>query len=60
MPLSMQEEEYDQAVHYYKLALELQPNDGYLYASWVMPITNWGRGRGYCPVYQATEISQRC
>ncbi len=29
----MQEEEYDQAVHYYKLALELQPNDGYLYAS---------------------------
>lgn len=29
----MEEENYEEAVHYYKLAIEEQPNDGYLYAS---------------------------
>lgn len=29
----MQEENYEDAIHYYKLAIEQQPNDGYLHAS---------------------------
>ncbi|HBG00432.1 MAG TPA: hypothetical protein DDW87_02495 [Firmicutes bacterium] len=29
----MQEEQFEEAVHYYTLAIEQQPNDGYLYAS---------------------------
>lgn len=29
----MQAEKFEDAVHYYKLAIEQQPNDGYLYAS---------------------------
>lgn len=29
----VQEENYEDAIHYYKLAIEEQPNDGYLYSS---------------------------